>query len=234
MKAVTGISVAVTQVGCEVVSPLAGGVGSVEDDLTLCPCLQQSSELAPLHLCPVRGQATGKSCQSGGVMVGRSLSGPINIRRQVVTAEAREGSVCCSSMPSPPLPPMLPGGLRTPVSQCTYTCLPEPLGAHWSCSQCWWRGGGRTRGRSIFLPLWQDRKMHPDGAHPQPTTSGLHHPIRPHCSFCPCDLSSSLSLESVTHRSVLTAFLLGLLECMSGPVPLCLLQTGCIASSAPK
>ena len=76
--------------------------------------------------------------------------------------------------------------------------------------------------------------MRPDRADPQPTTSGLHHPIRPHCSFCPCDLSSSLSLELVTHRSALTAFLLGLLECMSGPIPLCLLQTGCIASSAPK
>lgn len=156
MKAVRGIRVAGTEVGCEVVPPLAGGVGSVGRDLTVCPCLQQSSELAPLHLCPIRGQATGKSCQSGGGMVGRSLSGPISVRRQVVTAEAREGSVCCSIMPSPPLPPVLPGGLRIPVSQCSYTCPPEPLGAHWSCSQCWWRGGGKTPGPSILLPLWQD------------------------------------------------------------------------------
>lgn len=142
--------------------------------------------------------------------------------------------------PSPPLPPALPGGLRTPVSQCTYTCPPEPLGAHWSCSQCWWRGEGwgepKARASSCHSGRteWRPRKRHPDGAHPQPTTSGLYHPIRPHRSFCLCDLSSSLSLESVTHRSVLTAFLLGLLECMSGPIPLCLLQTGCVASSAPK
>lgn len=102
MKSVWGISVAMTEVGWEVISPLAGGVGSVGDDLTLCPCLQQSSELTPLHLCPVRGRTTGKSCQSGGVMVGRSLSGPINIQRQVVTAEAREGSMCCSRRPPHP------------------------------------------------------------------------------------------------------------------------------------
>lgn len=35
MKAVWGISVAMTEVGWEVISPLAGGVGSVGDDLTL-------------------------------------------------------------------------------------------------------------------------------------------------------------------------------------------------------
>lgn len=114
--------------------------------------------------------------------------------------------------------------VKDPTAQCTYTCPPEPLGAHWSCSQCWWRGeAGRTQGPSIFLPLWQGRVEAQKEAPRQssPPASGLYHPISPHRSFCLCDLSSSLSLESVTHRSALTAFLLGLLECMSGPIPLC-------------
>jgi hypothetical protein len=52
-------------------------------------CLLWSWELVPPHLCFVGGQARGKSCLSScGVMVGRKLSGPITILRQVVTAEA--------------------------------------------------------------------------------------------------------------------------------------------------
>lgn len=141
---------------------------------------------------------------------------PVRSHQRPETGCHGRGSLkaACAVQDTLPTPtPALAGGLRTPASQCTYMCPPEPLGAHWSCSQCWWRGEGRGGPKAQASSChsgrteWRPRKRRPDGAHPQPTTSGLYHPIRPHRSFCLCDLSSSLSLESVTHRSALTAFL---------------------------
>ena len=145
-------------------------------------------------------------------MVGRSLSGPISVQRQVVTAEAREGSVCCSRRPPYPYS----GDCRRVKDPCVTVSLHVSAGAPWSPLELFSvllerRGAGGPKARASSCHSgrteWRPRKRRPDGAHPQPTTSGLYHPIRPHRSFCLCDLSSSLSLESVTQRSALTAFL---------------------------
>lgn len=106
--------------------------------------------LGPPHLCPVRGQAEGKSCPSSSVASGRKLSGPIRILRQVVRAEAlRRHSVCCSSACRPPAP--VSRARKDPlVTTVIWTGLhvpSKPLRAHHSCCQCW--GGPHVP--SVFL-----------------------------------------------------------------------------------
>lgn len=179
MKAVRGIRVAGTE-GHAGRPPLAGGVGSVGHDSLSVLVYNRSSELAPLHLCPVRGQATGK-------FRARVVVGWLEGACQVLSASGdrlsqqrlgRQRVLFKHALP-PPLTSSASRRVKDPRVTVFLHVSAGALGAHWSCSQCWWRGGEDPRPKHPLATL-AGQSGGPERCAwieliPSPPPLGLHH-----------------------------------------------------------